>query len=94
VKLFAQKLAKDRDGERPIISSTTARLCQDCTKRGVDHGLISGALRLSLTAEKLDDVVVEHDRDSGLTWGSNNCAPLPLGEIVFLTHDIEPLRFD
>jgi hypothetical protein len=48
--------------------------------------LITGALRLGLGTEVLDQVIIEHDGDAGLAGRGHHVTPLGLGEVLSFTH--------
>jgi len=62
------------------------------SQRRVNHRLVPRSSRIRFGSEVLNDVVIEHDGNSSLSWRGNDWASFAFGEIVLLTHDIGPLH--
>ena len=62
------------------------------TQHGVDQGLIAGTSAFGAGAKRFNDLVIEHDSDAGFARRGNDSTPFSFAEVVFVTHDIAPIR--
>ncbi|WP_291230667.1 hypothetical protein [Dokdonella sp.] len=94
MKLLTEHLPQDSDGYGAIILCLATGELQITAQRGIDRCLVPDAFGFGFGSEVLDDVIVKHDRDTGLARRGNDCTFLATREVVLLTHDIALLRRD